>query len=83
MPEKMKGKWKDWIFGCDICQDVCPWNSKLKPHNEKAFTISDEIQYWSKDDWANMDKSSFKKIFKNTPFERAKFEGLKRNISVY
>jgi len=80
LPEEMKEKWKDWIFGCDICQDVCPWNSKLKPHDEIAFNILDELKNLSKYDWRNMDKSVFKKIFKNSPLERTKFEGLKRNI---
>lgn len=80
LPEQMKGIWKDWIFGCDICQDVCPWNSKLKPLNEKAFYISEQLQKMIKKDWQNLDKSTFKKVFKTSPVERAKIEGLIRNI---
>ena len=87
LPKEMKGKWKDWIFGCDICQDVCPWNSKpclptgrLKFHSEKAFNISDELKNLTKEDWKSMDKSTFKNIFKNSPLERPKFEGLRKNI---
>jgi epoxyqueuosine reductase len=80
LPEKMKGKWNDWIFGCDICQDVCPWNSKLKPHSENAFQLSDELRKISKQNLENLDKSTFKKLFKNSPVERTKYEGLKRNI---
>lgn len=77
---EFKGKWDDWIFGCDICQDVCPWNAKLEFHNEKAFIISDEIKEMTKQDFENLNKPSFKKLFKNSPVERTKFEGLKRNI---
>ncbi len=80
LPEEMKGKWKDWIFGCDICQDVCPWNSKLISHNESVFNISDELENMNKEGWYNLDKPKFKKLFKNSPLERMKFEGLRRNI---
>ena len=80
LPEEFKGKWNDWIFGCDICQDVCPWNSKMKPNNEQAFNISDELKNMNKDDWQNLIKPAFKKLFKNSPVERTKFEGLIRNI---
>ncbi|MCK5028362.1 MAG: tRNA epoxyqueuosine(34) reductase QueG [Bacteroidales bacterium] len=81
LPENLKGKWNNWIFGCDICQDVCPWNSKLKPHNERAFKISDELRNLTTEEWRKLEKPTFKKLFKNTPIERTKFEGLKRNIS--
>jgi epoxyqueuosine reductase len=87
LPENLKGKWDDWIFGCDICQDVCPWNlpvrqvgSKLESHNEETFNISEELKHLSKADWKYLDKSEFKKLFRNSPLERTKFEGLKRNI---
>ncbi len=80
LPEEMKGKWKDWIFGCDICQDVCPWNSKMKPHNQQAFNISDELKTFTKEDWQNLNEPTFKKLFKNSPVERTKFKGLRRNI---
>ena len=80
LPSNMQGKWSNWIFGCDICQDVCPWNSKLTPHNETDFIISDLLQNMNKADWQNMDKAFFKKTFKNTALERTKFEGIKRNI---
>jgi len=78
--DEVKVKWNDWIFGCDICQDICPWNIKSKSHNEDQFKISDLIQKITKSDWEEMDKPTFKKIFKNTPLERTKFEGLKRNV---
>ncbi len=81
IPEEFKGKWNDWIFGCDICQDVCPWNSKLKSHNIEAFNISNELKSLSKEEWQDLEESKFKKLFKNSPIERTKFEGLKRNIN--
>jgi epoxyqueuosine reductase len=77
---EVKDKWNDWIFGCDICQDACPWNSKLKSHSEESFQISDLLQNLIKIDWEEMDKPIFKKTFNNSPIERTKFEGLKRNI---
>lgn len=80
LPQEIKGKWKDWIFGCDICQDVCPWNSKTKPNNEPQFQISDLLKNINKKEWHSLDKKQFKQIFKNSPVERTKFEGLKRNI---
>jgi epoxyqueuosine reductase len=80
IPDEFKGKLKDWIFGCDICQDVCPWNAKLKPNSEPQFQISDLLKNMNNKDWQNLDKQQFKKLFKNSPVERAKFTGLKRNI---
>lgn len=83
IPSEFKGKWNDWIFGCDICQDVCPWNQKLKPHNQESFKISETLKDMDKTAWENLDKPSFKNLFKNSPVERTKFEGLKRNISFF
>ena len=80
LPKTKKGKWNDWIFGCDICQDVCPWNSKLISHNESVFNISDELENMNKEGWYNLDKPNFKKLFKNSPLERTNFGGLRRNI---
>lgn len=80
LPSEFKGKWNDWIFGCDICQDVCPWNSKARPHNEHQFKLTEEIQNLKKEDWEKLDKIKFKKIFKNSPVKRTKLEGLMRNI---
>jgi len=80
LPPEFKGKWNDWIFGCDICQDVCPWNSKARPHNNPQFKLTEEFQYLKKEDWEKLDKTRFKKIFKNSPVQRTRFEGLKRNL---
>ncbi|HAN19109.1 MAG: tRNA epoxyqueuosine(34) reductase QueG [Bacteroidetes bacterium GWC2_33_15] len=82
IPEEFKNQWEDWIFGCDICQDVCPWNSKAKVHNEKDFLPKPEIQNFLKSDWENLSPGEFKQIFKDSPLERAKAEGIKRNIQV-
>ncbi|MFO7828176.1 MAG: tRNA epoxyqueuosine(34) reductase QueG [Bacteroidales bacterium] len=80
LPPELKGKWENWIFGCDICQDICPWNSKARPHNEPQFKLTEKLQYLKKEDWEKLDNTKFKKIFKNSAFQRTKFEGLKRNI---
>lgn len=80
LPPEFKGKWNDWIFGCDICQDICPWNSKAKPHSESQFKITEELKNLTKEEWKGFDQQAFKKIFKNSAIERTKFNGLKRNI---
>lgn len=80
IPDKFQGKWKQWIFGCDICQDVCPWNRKAKPHIEAAFAPSELLLDMQKTDWENLDKTMFKKLFKGTAVERTGFKGIRRNI---
>lgn len=80
IPETFKGKWKQWIFGCDICQDVCPWNRKALPSTEPAFQPSEALKNMTRRDWENLDKPTFKKLFKNTPLERTGWKGLQRNI---
>ena len=80
IPQKFKGKYNNWIFGCDICQDVCPWNSKLIPHLEAAFEPHPDLLKMKKEDWENIDEKTFQKIFKNSAVKRTKFTGLKRNI---
>jgi epoxyqueuosine reductase len=80
IPGEMKGKFENKMFGCDICQDVCPWNRFSSPSNEGSFTPIREILNFSKNDWEELTEESFKIIFKNSPLKRAKFEGIKRNI---
>jgi epoxyqueuosine reductase len=80
IPEEMKGKFKDWMFGCDICQDVCPWNRFTKPHNEEAFQPLPEILNFTTKEWEELSEEAFKKIFKHSPLSRAKFKGIQRNI---
>jgi epoxyqueuosine reductase len=80
IPPEMKGKFDDWAFGCDVCQDVCPWNRFSKPHNEPLFNPNQEVLSMSKRDWTELTEETFKAVFKKSPLKRAKFEGLKRNI---
>lgn len=81
IPIEMKGKFNDWAFGCDVCQDVCPWNKFSKPHNEPLFNPNPELLSMSKKDWEEITDETFKKVFKNTALKRTKFEGIQRNIN--
>lgn len=81
IPQEMKGKFEDWAFGCDVCQDVCPWNKFSKPHKEPLFNPNPELLSMSKKDWTEITEETFNSIFKNSPLKRAKFTGLKRNIN--
>jgi len=80
LPEEMKGKLDDWAFGCDVCQDVCPWNRFSKAHNEPLFQANPELLSFSKKDWEEITAETFQKVFKDSPLKRTKLEGLKRNI---
>lgn len=80
LPAEMKGKFNDWMFGCDICQDVCPWNKFSKAHNEPLFKPYPELLSYTKKDWEEITQETFEKVFPNSPLKRAKLSGLKRNI---
>lgn len=80
IPDEMKGKFQDWMFGCDVCQDVCPWNRFSKPTDEEAFSPISEILNFSAMDWETMSEENFRKIFKHSPLKRAKFKGIQRNL---
>ncbi|NMH25959.1 tRNA epoxyqueuosine(34) reductase QueG [Flavobacterium solisilvae] len=80
IPQEMKGKLDDWMFGCDVCQDVCPWNRFSKAHSEPLFTPYPELLSYSKKDWEEITEETFAKVFTNSPLKRTKLEGLKRNI---
>jgi len=80
IPGEMQGKFGDWMFGCDVCQDVCPWNRFATPGKEPAFQPIPEVLNFTKNDWEEMTEESFKNIFKNSPIKRSKFEGIKRNL---
>jgi epoxyqueuosine reductase len=80
LPEARKNEFSNWMFGCDVCQDVCPWNRFSKPHNEKQFTPLPEVLNFSTNDWEALTEESFKQVFKNSPLKRTKFDGIKRNL---
>jgi epoxyqueuosine reductase len=80
IPDAMKGKFNNWMFGCDVCQDVCPWNRFSKPTNEIQFTPIAEILNFTANDWEELTEENFKIIFRNSPLKRAKFAGVKRNL---
>lgn len=80
LPDEMKGKFNDWAFGCDVCQDVCPWNRFSKPHREPLFEANKELLSFTKKDWEEITEETFKKVFKDSAVKRTKLEGLKRNI---
>jgi epoxyqueuosine reductase len=80
-PKEMKGKFDNWMFGCDICQDVCPWNKFAKPHQENLFEPSNDLLSMSKREWQEITQETFQVLFKNSAVKRTKFEGLKRNIN--
>lgn len=80
IPDNMKGKFENWMFGCDICQDVCPWNRFSTATTEPSFTPLAEILHFSTKDWNELTETSFKRIFKHSPLKRSKFEGIKRNL---
>ncbi|MFT3702575.1 MAG: tRNA epoxyqueuosine(34) reductase QueG [Agriterribacter sp.] len=80
IPDTMKGKFDNWMFGCDICQEVCPWNRFSTPTKETAFTPVAQILNFTTQDWEDLTEESFKNIFKHSPLKRAKFQGIQRNL---
>ena len=80
IPSSMKGLFENWMFGCDICQDVCPWNRFSKPHSEPLFNPQPELLAMTKKDWKEITEETFQKIFENSAVKRTKYSGLIRNI---
>jgi epoxyqueuosine reductase len=80
IPEPMKGKFGDWLFGCDTCQDVCPWNRFSKPSQEPAFFPIPAILNFRTADWEELTEESFKEIFRHSALKRAHFAGIRRNL---
>jgi epoxyqueuosine reductase len=80
IPEMYQDKLNNWIFGCDICQDVCPWNKFAKPHHEPLFNPSDNLINMEKNNWEQLEKPVFNSLFRNSALQRTGFKGLKRNI---
>ena len=81
IPTEMKGKMDDWMFGCDVCQDVCPWNRFSSPHQEKRFEPHPDLLAMSQSDWQELTEETFSKVFKRSALKRTKYKGLKRNIN--
>ena len=81
IPSDFKNQFQDWMFGCDICQDVCPWNRFSKAHNEPLFHPKEAILEFTKRDWEEITEDTFQKVFKKSAVKRTKFSGLQRNIS--
>ncbi len=80
IPIAYKNQFQDWMFGCDICQDVCPWNRFSKPHHEPKFEPNSKLLSMNKKEWKEITEDVFNELFKKSAVKRTKFEGLKRNI---
>lgn len=82
IPGEMQDKFDNWMFGCDVCQDVCPWNRFSKPTHEAAFTAIPEILNLSTSEWTAMTEENFRAIFKHSPLKRSKYKGIMRNVKI-
>lgn len=80
IPSEMRGKFDDWIFGCDVCQDVCPWNRFSKSHQEPLFQPHPDLLSMTAGDWEELTQEVFSKLFQKSAVKRTKFAGLQRNI---
>jgi epoxyqueuosine reductase len=80
LPEEMSGRFGDWVFGCDVCQDVCPWNRFSIPHQEPRFSPSEELSGWKENDWLEITAETFGRVFGKSALTRTGFEGLRRNL---
>ena len=80
IPEAFHSKFENWVFGCDICQDVCPWNRFATPHNEPRFEPDPQFASMTTSQWQDLTEKIFNKVFSKSPLTRAGFEGLRRNV---
>lgn len=80
IPDSMQGKFDNWMFGCDTCQDVCPWNRFAQPHQEPGFAPVPAILNFSSKDWEELTEDGFKEIFRHSPLKRSKYAGIRRNL---
>ena len=80
IPTHFQGKMDGWMFGCDVCQDVCPWNRFARPSEEPAFRPSAELLEMNQRDWEELTEETFRRVFKKSAVKRTKFQGLQRNI---
>lgn len=81
IPEERKEQFRNWMFGCDICQDVCPWNRFSQPHTEPSFNALPEILHLGTKEWEEMSEEAFRTIFKGSPLKRAGYKGIRRNLA--
>ena len=81
LPKEFEGKMDNWMFGCDICQDVCPWNRFSVLHNEERFEPHPDLLDLKKQDWMGLQEEGFQILFQRSPVKRTKYKGLKRNIT--
>jgi epoxyqueuosine reductase len=81
LPKEFEGKMDNWMFGCDICQDVCPWNRFSVLHNEERFMPHPDLLHLKKQDWFDLQEEGFQLLFQRSPVKRTKYNGLKRNIT--
>jgi epoxyqueuosine reductase len=80
IPQEMKGQFENWMFGCDICQDVCPWNRFSKNHETPEFVPHPDLLSMGKKDWEELKKEQFQEVFRKSAVKRTKYDGLLRNI---
>ncbi|RIV25092.1 tRNA epoxyqueuosine(34) reductase QueG [Fibrisoma montanum] len=80
LPDDVRGKFNNWVFGCDICQDVCPWNRFARPHQTPEFAPHPDLTTFSRNDWEDITEEVFREVFRRSAVKRTKLEGLKRNI---
>ncbi|NBS19433.1 MAG: tRNA epoxyqueuosine(34) reductase QueG [Flavobacteriia bacterium] len=81
IPDEFQGKMDGWAFGCDVCQDVCPWNRFSKPHREPLFQPQPQLLQYRQKDWDELTEATFELIFKNSAVKRTRYKGLKRNLA--
>jgi len=81
IPKEFSGKMDNWMFGCDVCQQVCPWNRLAKPHQESLFDPPSDLLSLTKKEWKDLDEEMYQNLFKKSAIKRTKFTGLKRNIT--
>jgi epoxyqueuosine reductase len=80
IPQEVKGRFDDWVFGCDVCQQVCPWNRFSAPHTEAAFAPKPELMSLTREEWHGMTEVVFDRLFEGSAVKRTKYTGLMRNL---
>ncbi len=83
IPDEFAGKMENWVFGCDICQDVCPWNRFSRPHQEPSFRPNTELSQFTNREWTELTEETFKRVFDKSAVKRTKFSGIKRNLDFF